>query len=538
MLMNVRRQSDGEVLSLDDTRPIGRGGEGNIYAVRQSNDLAVKIYHSDKSGDDDRIRKLETMLANVPADRMQERRHVSIAWPTDLVLSDDQAQSVIGFLMPRIQKAQPIHVVCEADTRKVFPSFTYRSLCRTARNLASAVWAIHEAGYVIGDIKDANILVTADALVTLVDTDSFQVTEGTGRIYRCKVATLSFTAPEMLGADPETANRTKEQDLFGLAILFFQLMMEGTWPFSSVLVGVDEAPDLRERLRNNYFPYDGRPDVIPPPHAPPFELLHPSLRTLFQQCFGAGHADPRSRPDARTWYRTFRECEESFVRCRINPQHDYFSHYSHCPWCERARALNWDPFPASKTTGTSYAPSGSPGAARPMPSSGYSSKRQRPAPGPAAPTPAPSHFSASTASVSLGQPVTLQWAVPNAQSVQITDQSGRSVFQGNSANGSVTVYPTNNKTYQLVASGYGVRLPQPITVAVTEVQPPMKLAAVSVELNEPIWLHSVRCHLQRFTPLSEVSVRPGSLLNLKWFLPLGSHGKLNRISVPLKTHVL
>ncbi len=43
-----------------------------------------------------------------------------------------------------------------------------------ARNLAATTRAVHARSYVIGDLKHSNVLVSPKALVTLVDTDSFQ----------------------------------------------------------------------------------------------------------------------------------------------------------------------------------------------------------------------------------------------------------------------------------------------------------------------------------------------------------------------------
>lgn len=541
--MNIKRQITGEILSLDYRLPIGVGGEGNIYAVQQRDNLAVKVYHRDRLNAE-RVSKLKTMLAHVPIDPMREKDHASIAWPIDLVHTLNNNQAVVGFLMPRIRNAQPIHHLRDAETRTVFPSFTYRALCRTARNLASAVRAIHETGNVIGDVNDSNILVTADALVTLVDTDSFQVTDHTdGRVYRCTVGTPLFTPPELFGKNLEEVDRSEQQDMFTLAILFFQLLMEGTWPFACVLTGVDDAPDCIERLRQGCFPYDGHPGMNPPPWAPPFEMLHPSLQSLFRQCFVAGHAHPQSRPDARTWYRVLKECEESFTGCPVNTQHYYFNHCAYCPWCERAqrvnagRALNWDPFPPPKTA-SRFSAGDQTGAPPPRRSwqSAPSDPRHRQS-SHSATAPAHSFFSASATSVSPGQSVTLQWAVPNAQIVRITDQAGGTVFAGNSPNGFVTIYPTKNKTYQLDALGFGVSLPNPVTVSVTQMPRLVTLQQVSVELREPISLHSARVSLLPVIILRERLIQLRSPLKLKNYLRLNSYCKLNRITVELKNHI-
>jgi len=84
--------------------------------------------------------------------------------------------------------------------RHELPAFTYRHLLRTAQNLAAAVDVLHAHGYVAGDLNESNVLVADTALVTLVDTDSFQVRDPeSGAVYRCPVGKPEFTPPELQG---------------------------------------------------------------------------------------------------------------------------------------------------------------------------------------------------------------------------------------------------------------------------------------------------------------------------------------------------
>jgi DNA-binding helix-hairpin-helix protein with protein kinase domain len=94
--------------------------------------------------------------------------------------------------MPRVNGTRPIIDYFNPKTRrKACPGFNYFYLLRTARNLAAALHAIHSRGYVVGDLNDANILVSQTALATLVDTDSFQVQDSqSGECYRCPPAEI------------------------------------------------------------------------------------------------------------------------------------------------------------------------------------------------------------------------------------------------------------------------------------------------------------------------------------------------------------
>lgn len=539
--MVIECQYSGGRLSLDDNLLLGAGGEGNIYELPGEPGLVAKVYHPDKRTSE-RAAKLKAMLANAPHDHAKKGGHTSIAWPVELLspLGDDQ--TVIGFLMPRLVGAYNVHILYDVEERHAkCPFLGYDSLCRAARNIASAVWALHESGYVIGDVNESNIMVTQSAMVTLLDTDSFQVKDrAAGRVYRCPVGTDMFTPPELQGINFAEVDRSQEHDLFGLAVLFFRLLMEGSHPFACVIPGTGEPVEYGECLARGYFPYGGgNNSIIPSRLAPPFEMLHPQLRSLFRRCFVKGHTAPRSRPDARTWYSALKDSESALVTCSRNEQHKFFSHCSTCPWCERAQRLripDWDPFPSVSRARSARAfnYSAAQTAARAK-RSAPSATTYRKAPTSSA-TPPPSSFSASTVTVAIGQAVTLQWAVPNAQMVRITDQTGRGVFGGMSPSGSVTLYPTKTKTYSLTASGVGVRLPNPVTVAVTETPLPEELRSSYLALHQPFSLKAVQIELVTAVSLKDVSVRPRPLLKLKSYFPLGAFVKLKKISVGFRNY--
>jgi serine/threonine protein kinase len=541
--MLVKCQSSGDIISLDTGQPLGEGGEGVIYRLDDKSDFAAKIYHLDRMNDE-RVGKLKAMLANAPADPMRdpkrEKKHASIAWPVELVMSLDGNQDTIGFLMPLIRHARPISDYYDVETRHAqFPLFSYDSLCRTARNLASAVRALHRSDYVIGDVNESNILVTNDALVTLVDTDSFQVTDPIGgRVYRCPVGREMFTPPELHGKNFAEIDRAPVHDLFGIAVLFFQLLMEGQYPFAGVLRAGGNPPDHAEWLIRGYFPYGGHPLVAPPPGALSFETLHPSLQKLFRQCFVDGHTNPQRRPDSHTWYQALKQSEEALTTCARNSQHYYFKHCTHCPWCERARRFteaglpNWDPFPplerAQEFAHYNYAAAQSSANSR---WTAHSVPTPTTASIPTAAPATPSSFSASATTVTLGQAVTLQWSIPQAQTVWVTDQRGHSLFTGNASSGSVTIYPAKTTSYHIAASGVGVSLPSSITVSVTQVPQPVTLSQARLELQQATSLNAVRVGLRPTLWLNEIAVKLASQLRLRHYRPLDSYIKLRRLRV-------
>ncbi len=342
--MRLLRQSNGDLLILNPETAVGAGGEARIYAVLTGEQYVAKIYHQ---ADQARAHKLRAMLTNPPDDPLAVQGKLSIAWPLDLLHTADARFA--GYLMPRVCGAQPLFRCYNPGSRRRFyPGFDYLALHRVARNLAAAVHALHSRGYVIGDVNESNILVSDSALITLVDTDSFQVVDAqSGVTFRCPVGKPEYTPPELQNLSFATTDRLPEHDRFGLAVLLFQLLMEGTHPFAGIYQGGDDPPPYADRIRAGHYPHGSRSAPYRPAlTAPPLDILHPGVRQLFTRCFEDGQAHPAARPDARTWQRALLEAEEALSMCGVNPRHRFGAHLTACPWCERTHLLGGrDPFP-------------------------------------------------------------------------------------------------------------------------------------------------------------------------------------------------
>lgn len=74
-------------------------------------------------------------------------------------------------------------------------------------------------------MNERNLLVsTHDATVRIIDCDSFQVRAGS-QLFVCEVGVPLYTPPELQGA--ALGERTVVHDLFGLAVVIFQLLFVG-----------------------------------------------------------------------------------------------------------------------------------------------------------------------------------------------------------------------------------------------------------------------------------------------------------------------
>jgi serine/threonine protein kinase len=330
---------------------LGKGGEGIIYSLDTAPLECAKIYTKTISSEEQR--KIELMVENPPSDPayLSPQKHRSIAWPSALLYSDSSRSEFVGFVMPKVEQKifkKALNCFEVTDRVKTYGfSFTWRHLCLTARNLASAMAAIHERHYCIGDLNESNVLVGHHALVSIIDCDSFQVTDdASGKTYRCTVGKPEYTAPELHGRSYKDIDRSIETDSFALAVLIFQLLMEGTHPYQAKGKIVDDSPGTAQKIIKGYFPYKSTvKGIAPPDHAPSFDILNTELQQLFLRCFREGNANPNYRPSALEWLEALNKVDK-FVQCQKNKNHLFLSHLSDCPWCEVSNARGKDPFPS------------------------------------------------------------------------------------------------------------------------------------------------------------------------------------------------
>ncbi len=344
--MRLVRQSDGSRILVNPQDTLGKGGEALVFPVQNTPSLCAKLYHDPT---ETQFRKLSVMLANPPEDPMAAQSHISIAWPHDILRFMFHGERFAGFLMPRAEGMRPLFNVYNPVTRrKESPLFSYRYLLRASRNMAASIHALHQRGYVVGDVNESNILVADTALVTLVDCDSFQVRDpARNTVYRCPVGKPEFTPPELQNRNFRMVDRRIEHDLFGLAVLIFHLLMEGTHPFSGVYRGSGDPPPVETRIMEGHYTYGTRTvPYRPMPFAPSISILHPALKQLMDRCFELGIQDPNARPTTDEWISHLTAAEDALVTCANNVAHQFGGHLSSCPWCERTELLGGrDPFP-------------------------------------------------------------------------------------------------------------------------------------------------------------------------------------------------
>lgn len=322
-------------------KQLGKGGEGDVYALTGHADRAVKIYKAELR--QSRESKVRAMVEGRLADTT-----TLVAFPSDVVT--DCSGNFVGFSMRLVAGYRPIHELYSPKSRKIyFPKADYRFLLRVAQNVSRAVATVHQAGCVIGDFNHSGVLIAQDATVALIDADSFQFSMK-GKSYPCVVGTEDFTPPELHGVNLSSVKRTQAHDNFGLAVAIFQLLIMGKHPYSGRFSGADLS--LGQSIAQNRFAFSitrrGETHTTPPPGSVLLGDFTPVIAAAFEDAFGLSAA---SRPDPAVWVNLLRGLEIGLRQCGNVPTHYFPGTAASCLWCRLAGQSGVEMFPMELVVG-------------------------------------------------------------------------------------------------------------------------------------------------------------------------------------------
>ena len=290
---------------------LASGGEGAVYTLRDDAGFVAKVYHNQPTAQ--AVEKLAAMAGlATPA------LTAVAAWPTGL-LRDARTRQPAGFLMPRGTGELVQFLYNPAQRLKFFPRAGWKFQVRAAHNLAVAFEKVHQAGCLVGDVNESNALVSPDALVRLIDCDSFQV-QANNRSYLCEVGKPYYTPPELQGKNFRGLTRTENHDRFGLAVLVYQLLFAGRHPYAGVYGGPGD-PSFEQLIKEFRFaqgPLAASWGMAPPPHTPTLADIPPALGTLFRRAFESG-GEAGTRPTPGEWHAALAQLEPEVATCAYRP---------------------------------------------------------------------------------------------------------------------------------------------------------------------------------------------------------------------------
>lgn len=313
---------------------LGKGGEGEVYAIRGRSGLAVKIYNTSlRAKREDKVRAMVGEGLAVKTDL--------VAYPGDVVT--DHEGNFLGFVMRLVSGYRPLHELYSPKSRqRYFPKADYRFLVHAALNVARAIGKVHQTGCIIGDLNHSGVLVAQDATVALIDADSFQFSLN-GKSYPCVVGVPDFTPPELHGKNLASVQRTIEHDNFGLAVAIFHLLFMGRHPYAGRYNGPDIS--MSDAIAQNRFAFSlirqAATQTTPPPASLTLDMFPTVVSREFEKAFGLS---PGARPTALDWIHALSSLEGSLNHCSKVNTHYYPSNAGGCVWCKLTCNSGFDMF--------------------------------------------------------------------------------------------------------------------------------------------------------------------------------------------------
>lgn len=303
---------------------VGEGGGGVVYGVLDQPQTVAKVFRESVLPLDSRQLDRLQLLAGLSDPALLGATTI----PT--VLLYDSSGRVVGYLMENLYGWRPLHQLYQPKTRlRLFPWATHTHLIQVARRMAAAVDAVHRHELVIGDLNEANALVSPEGDVRLIDVDSFQVKTPSGLV-PCEVARPEYLAPELHGLSLDDRERFPTSDRFGLAVLLFQVLALGRHPFAGRPREADSTPvALEEAMRRGWFPH-AEDSPLMPTAGFDWSYLSPRLQKLFLEAFTNA---PDRRPFAAEWVEALAEEEHWQIPCARATMHTYFGDRTECAWC-------------------------------------------------------------------------------------------------------------------------------------------------------------------------------------------------------------
>ena len=272
------------------------GGTATVYNVQGTDDFVFKLYKDKKYAIKSEA-KLKQFISGFPSAELDSVTNLPIkvhqlAWPKNIVYEKNKP---VGFLMPKINFKDTIQLnrifsVKNRQSEKITEDITWR--ITVARNLADVYNTLHKSGYYVVDTKPANIRTYKIVPgVCLLDCDGFKLKNSP---FEGDMITPDYIAPESIGKPPSKLGR--EQDIFALSVLIFQIFNNGIHPYSGILKKNDTLP-IQERIKQSGYAYGKIQNRIQKPSPATLHHLFPEeMLNIFSRIFEKGE-----RPEANEW---------------------------------------------------------------------------------------------------------------------------------------------------------------------------------------------------------------------------------------------
>ena len=334
---------------------ISVGGEGEVRAAEQWDDVVVKLYRDPTP---ERRAKVESMavLGNMIG-RFGHGPLQHVCWPLCPVYADAHQKEFRGFCMKRA----PVGSVSLSELYQyphVDHGISHAERVDVLLRLVDILDKLHGSSFgghplVVGDLSGDNVLVAPDGGVYLIDADTFSFAQDK-KLYPCMACAPGVAAPELLRAANANGRSyqqiaeageptfTVESDRFALACLVFRTLGNGVHPHEGMVLPDEDGdyplpPDVDTQIRKGASPFMGTaPGIALSPWAIPLEHIPPVLAGAYRRSL---FAEPGSAPRVteEQWRRVLEDYRSHLTACTYG--HAYHGRLTACPYCAAERRV-------------------------------------------------------------------------------------------------------------------------------------------------------------------------------------------------------
>lgn len=305
----VDQNNQIERFDLLKNEKIGEGATALVYKVNYKNQTwAAKIF---KDGQKINSAKLQAMLEHQPEDlsiNIDGHDYIQYAWVKYVIKNG--VGKTIGFMMPYVDHDETYSLDTFYDpvlSKRLTPfelALTLR--IQLAINLCELIENLHRNQNYFIDIKPQNIKVyKKNHKVVLLDCDGYSIYSKNSipNRYEAELISTDYIAPEVTKGNLKPNSLGLQQDLYGLAVILFQLLNRGTHPFQGIATDKSiTASTNDERAALGLYAYGLKSNwkVKPRPQSIHNYLLD-ETRVLFDKSF-----QTQSRTTAQEWIDHFK----------------------------------------------------------------------------------------------------------------------------------------------------------------------------------------------------------------------------------------
>ena len=289
---------------------IGEGATALVYKVSYKNQTwAAKIF---KDNQNINAPKIQAMLEHQPNDlyiNLDGQDFIQYAWVKYVIKNG--VGKVIGFMMPYVDHDETYSLDTFYDpvlSKRLKPFESALTLrIQLAINLCELIENLHKNQNYFVDIKPQNIKVyKKNHKVVLLDCDGYSISNPNSSPNRFEAELIStdYIAPEVTRNNLKPSTLGLQQDLYGLAVILFQLLNRGTHPFQGITTDKNiSASTNDERASLGLYAYGLTENwKVKPRSQSIHNLFLDETRALFDKSF-----ESETRTTAEEWINHFKD---------------------------------------------------------------------------------------------------------------------------------------------------------------------------------------------------------------------------------------